>query len=186
MTDNQTQLRRELRAAGASDEELSQLPVIAARLSKLKHSDGLSPRVTRRRRVGWRIVLRPVAYTSLGVVLGMLLLVASQAAPATSWLFPVQKASDSVAMNMYPQYRATVMMKRARQVNQLVSAHASNQKVLATLADYTRAADAYKSMPHANYAAFEYCESNLRQASADASPNVQRAITDSLQSLETS
>ena len=184
MTDHQKQLGRELAAVGANSAELKKLLPIAARLGALKYNS--QPYIGGRRKLVWARVLIPAAYTSLGLAAGMLLLIAAQVATPASWLFPVQRASDGIAMDMHPQYRAVVMMKRARQVNQLVSDHADTQQVLMTLADYTRVADVYKSMPHANYAAFEYCELNLREASVSATPNVQRAITASLQSLETS
>ena len=75
------------------------------------------------------------------------------------------------------------MMKRALQVNELVASHANPEKVLATLADYTEKASTYRSTPNADYAAFEYCKTNLQQAASTASPAVRQAIANSLQSL---
>ena len=77
------------------------------------------------------------------------------------------------------------MMKRAQQVNVLVSEHASSKQILAVLVDYTSEASAYRSIPHSNYAAFEFCKTNLQQAKLAASPTVKNAISKSLQSLET-
>jgi hypothetical protein len=174
MTDKQ-QLTKELTAAGASQAEVRQLVPIAANLSLLKAS---KPKRA-------FTFAQPLSFAAAGLVMGMFLVIVSQAALPTSWLYPVQKLSDSVAIDVHSQYRATIMMKRAQQVNQLVANHASANEVLAALADYTNEASAYKTMPHASYSAFEYCKSNLQQASAAASPSVRQAISGSLDSLKT-
>jgi len=180
MTDD-TQLHKELREAGASKREVRDLLPIAARLNRLPKEQRLEPS-----RVHWLGVAQPVAYAALGIAFGVFLIIFSQAAVPGSWLYPVQKMSDSAVVKLRPQYRATVMMKRAQQVNQLVASHASSGTVMATLADYSRVAGAYKAAPNTNYAAFEFCESNLKQASASASPEVQKAIATSLNYLEAS
>lgn len=185
MTDNQRQFRKELQAVGASDDELRELIPLAASLSVLKNTAESEEAPGEKRSVR-PTLFKPLAYTTLGVALGTFLLIMSQSALPTSWLFPIQKASDNIAMHIHPAYRASVMMKRAYQVNQLVVNRADPTEVLATLADYTSVAGAYKSTPHTNYAAFEYCESNLKQASASAAPDVRRAIAASLRILEPS
>ena len=169
------QLRKELLLAGASPAETQDLLPIASRLSSLQASKKASR---------WLSIIKPAAFTATGLALGAFLIITAQAVSANSWLYPVQKFSDHVAISVHPQYRANVMMKRAQQVNQLVAAHASPQQVLATLADYTREASTYKTMPHANYAAFEYCKTNLQQALAASTLSVHQAIASSLQSLE--
>lgn len=172
----QHQLANELRQAGATTAELKRLLPIASRLSLLKESMA---------RPRWFRYVQPVLLTATGLALGMVLIVMSQAVLPTSWLYPVQKFSDNVAVGIHPQYRASIMMKRAQQVNALVANHASSRQVLATLADYTAEANTYKAMPHANYAAFEYCKTNLQQAAAAAAPPIRQTINDSLKSLET-
>jgi hypothetical protein len=179
----QRQLRKELREAGASVAEIEELAPIASRLSLLK--DSPAPAVdTKRTHTRWQRMLKPIAFGVSGLALGMFLIIMSQSALPTSRLYPVQKFSDSVAVSFRPQYRANVMMKRAQQVNELVASHAGSEKVLATLADYTKEASVYKSAPHANYSAFEYCKTNLQQAASAASPTVRQAISSSLDSLE--
>ena len=178
------QLEKELLKAGAKPAEVNELLPIASSLVLLKNSDTLLSKESNRPN-RWFGIAKPVTFVISGFVVGAFLIILSQAALPTSLLFPVQKFSDSVAVSVYPQYRANVMMKRAQQVNQLVAKHASTDHILATLADYTRVASAYKSMSHANYAAFEYCKTNLQQAEVSASPNVRQAISSSLQSLET-
>lgn len=182
---NQTiaQLKKELQVAGASAAEVSELSSIAAKLPQLKgykyienESIGLKGRQ-------WRRVI-PLAGSLTILALGALLILMSQSVLPTSWLYPVQKFSDSIAIDVHPQYRANVMMKRAQQVNALVAGHASSNTVLATLADYTEQAKIYETMPHTNYAAFEFCKSNLQQATIAASPTVRQAIQSSLQALE--
>ncbi|HUY85057.1 MAG TPA: hypothetical protein VMU97_00915 [Candidatus Dormibacteraeota bacterium] len=182
MKDLKRQLRKELLAAGATAAEAKELQPIAAKLSLLKGRNaaaGNRPKTNR-----WRAIVKPAVFVASGLVLGMFVIITSQAALPGSWLYPAQKFSDSVAISIHPQYRANVMMKRAQQVNQLVAQHASSERVLATLADYTAEASAYKDTPHANYAAFEYCKTNLRQAASAAPPDVRQAISISLQSLE--
>jgi hypothetical protein len=173
-------LGRELHSAGATSTELDELLPVAADLRLLgQHNRArLADRSNRLR------LLRFVPSLVVGAAAGMAVIVWSQSAMPTSWLFPVQKASDSIAIAAHPEYRATVMMKRAQQVNQLVKAHAGSGEVLATLADYSQQASAYKSTAGTNYAAFEYCKSNLEQAVSTASPAVKQAILNNLQALE--
>lgn len=182
MRDTRSQLRKELHQAGANAAEVDELLPIASQLNKLSARQVDSAKSNTYHLVR---LLRPAAFTASGLVLGMLLVMVSQAASPTSILYPMQKFSDKVAIYVHPQYGATVMMKRAQQVNQLVSEHASSKQVLATLADYTIEANDYESTPRANYSAFEFCKTNLEQAASLASPQVKQAISNSLQSLET-
>jgi hypothetical protein len=134
------------------------------------------------RTVSW---LKPLDIGAAGLAAGLLLIAASQSVLPTSWLFPVQKATDSAAMAIHPQYRATVMMKRADQIHALVVGHANDQRILAALADYGAVVRSYKAVPHTDYAAFQYCESTLKQAAREATPQVNQAIQASLESLDT-
>ena len=178
----QDQLMKELCQAGARPAEAAKLLPIASRLKLL--ADKQPAGVELRRAVPNRFrLLRPLTLGAAGLAVGVIIVVASQSVLPTSWLYPVQKLSDSVAVSIDPDYRATVMMKPAQQVNSLVAARSGSQKILGTLADYASQAKAYKSMPNTNYAAFEYCESNLRQAATAAPPNVRQAIETSLQLL---
>jgi hypothetical protein len=180
MKDHKQQLHKELLAAGASAAEIDELLPIASRLSILKSGTTRDRQKANR----WVRTIRPMAFTFTGLALGMFLVIVSQTALPTSLLYPVQKFSDSIAIKVHPQFRANVMMKRAQQVNQLVSNHAASKQILATLADYSAEASSYKSSPHASYAAFEYCQTNLQQAASSASPTIKKAILSSLQSLE--
>jgi hypothetical protein len=177
------QLRKELLAAGASAAEVKELLPLASKLNLLKDNGPMTAKNSERTR-RWLRIVKPAAFVASGLAAGMFVIIISQAALPTSWLFPVQKFSDHVAISIHPQFRANVMMKRAQQVNQLVASHANSKQVLATLADYSSEAAAYKSTAHANYAAFEYCKTNLQQAASAASPDVRRAISTSLQSIE--
>lgn len=177
------QLKKELQEAGASSAEASQLSGIATKLPQLKGYKHIKDEGVGIKNRQWRW-LKPLTGVLTGLAFGALLILVSQSALPTSWLYSVQKFSDSVVIDIHPQYRANIMMKRAQQVNALVANHASSSKVLATLADYTNQAKIYKTMPHADYAAFEFCKTNLQQATLSASPAVKRAIQSSLQSLE--
>lgn len=176
-------LRQELRQAGASQPEAAELSALAAKLPLLKDYKHIKDEGLKHEGHRYGLLKPFVGVVSLALV--VFLILAAQAVLPTSWLYPVQKFSDSVAIDVHPQYRASVMMKRAQQVNALVKNHASSNKILATLDDYTNQARVYKTMPHANYAAFEFCKTNLQQAASAAPPAVKQAIQSSLQSLET-
>jgi hypothetical protein len=174
------QLQQELRQAKASPADVASLSALAAQLPRLQQYKHLKNRTAAQRRPRQ---LTFVGAALVGLAAIVFLIIASQSVLPTSWLYPVQKFSDSVAITVRPSYRATVMMKRSQQVNSLVANHASTDKILTTLADYTDQAKAYKTMPNANYAAFEFCETNLQQADAAAKPAVKQAIQQSLATL---
>lgn len=165
-------LRRELKQAGATDSEVAELLPVAKSLRQLT-------RVPRNRPVA----IIHVGVTALaGLALGMALVVFSQTSLPGSWLYPVQKLSDNVAIHMQPDYRGTVMMKRAQEVKELIVAHSSSKVVLATLSDYSDEAATYKTAP-ANYAAFEFCKESLQQAAKMATSSERQAINAALTSL---
>jgi len=177
-------LRKELRSAGAHGPEINELVAVASNLKHLESTGkpSLKP-VTPYQRRSRLAVIVPAGLTALsGIALGMALIVLSQTVLPGSWLYPVQKLSDNIAVAVHPQYRGTIMMRRAQQVQQLVAGRAGSPVVLATLADYQVEASAYKSTS-TDYAMFEYCKSSLRQAAATA-PNPERqAINKALLSL---
>jgi hypothetical protein len=176
-------LRGELRAVGATTAEINDLMQLAAGLGRLRKRRTVAIKgPIRSRLVG---SLRPVAFMVFGLTLGSLLAAVSQTVSPTSHLYPLQKFADNVAVEVHPQYSATVMMKRAQQINMLVTEGASSRQILASLADYTKEAGVYTSMYHTNYAASDFCKYNLEQAASSASPPVKRAIATSLRSLET-
>lgn len=179
-----TNLREELKLAGATDSEIKGLLPLAANLKQLKNSKGpLSKAILDRQDTSRGKILLPIGITSItGLVLGMALVILSQTTLPGSILYPIQKLSDSMAVSIDPDYRGIVMMKRAQEVKQLVADHASSSLVLATLSDYKIEASIYKSAS-TNYAAFKYCKSSLQQA-ATAAPNPERqAINNTLSSL---
>jgi hypothetical protein len=179
-TTDKTRLKRELLASGASSAELNGLVGIADRLSGLQGVAAPSNRRLGSRRL--RVAFGVAIPCLLGVAVGMLIVSGAQTVLPESVLYPVQKASDHVAVALDPAYRASVMMKRADQVQELVQHHAPAPVVLGTLADYQRQAASYASMT-ANYAAFEYCKHSLQQAAATAPAQERQAITSTLQSL---
>lgn len=180
MTNGLRQLRKELQSVGANPTEVCELIPIALRLHALK----LRNMPLEKRSHFGAALLKPVAFSSTGFMLGMTIVIASQSILPGNVLYPLQKATDSIAVRIHPSYRASVMMQRVQQVNELVAKHAVDQQILATLADYTNQASAYKSMPHADYAAFEFCKTNLQQAMQSASPTVRQAIEANLRSLQ--
>lgn len=174
------QLESELRQAGAGVSEAADLSRLAFDLKKLKKYQ-VQNQDTKQFRLR---LLRPYFAGALLLAIVTLPIIWAQSVQPTNWLFPVQKAADSVAVSVHPGYRADVMMKRSEQVNNLVASGANERVILATLADYTAQAKSYEKMPHTSYAAMEYCETNLKQAAAVASPKIKNAIHASLDSLE--
>lgn len=175
------QLKKELKAAGASQADLQQLLPIASSLSLLKNNKQQKSQHAKQGLHSFKFA-KPLGFIASGLVIGMVLVMVSQTVLPGSTLYPVQKLSDSVAMSANPDYRGVVMMKRAQEVKQLIAEHANSNVVLATLADYQNEASVYKSAP-ANYAAFEYCKTNLQQAAAMAPSAERRAINFTLSSL---
>jgi len=95
-------------------------------------------------------------------------------------LYPAKKLSENVAVAVKPSYKATIMMRRSYEVQQLISHNTGEHKVLSTLADYQAAAASYKAH---NYPAFEYCKGNLKQAAVNANPSERQAINIALAKL---
>lgn len=180
----QRDLRKELKSVGASESELTELSAVAHKLERLKdHNSSLIKTPSPKYQSKWSRLL-PTGLLSLGgLLVGMALVIFSQTVLPGSVLYPVQKLSDKVSMSMDPNYRATIMMKRAQEVKQLIADHASSSLVLATLSDYQAEAATYKSVP-ANYSVFEYCKNNLQQAAAIAPSQERQAINKTLVSLD--
>jgi hypothetical protein len=177
-------LRQELKLAGATNAEIEELLPLTHSLKALKTSTLSSSKaiLSGQHQRRWKTLL-PIGLTSVtGLALGMALVIVSQTVLPGSRLYPVQKFSDNVSMAVDTNYRGTVMMKRAREVKQLIADHASSNLVLATLADYRNEASTYKSVS-ANYAVFEYCKANLQQAATIAPSSERQAINNTLSSL---
>lgn len=182
----QANLRHELKLAGASGSEINELLPVASALKQLKTPNHtiLNSNVHRRRWASWPKIATLGGMSALcGLALGTAIVIVSQTVLPGSWLYPVQKLSDNVAVAMQPRYRGTIMMKRAQQVNQLVAEHANSRVVLSALTDYRIEAAAYK-FKSTNYAVFEYCRSNLQQAATMSTGRQRQAIIDSLLSLK--
>jgi len=176
------QLTAELRIAGATNTELTELAGIASNLSKLKSKSLPFGVPDRQPHARLRLVLGIGVPAIIGVAVGIFLVVVSQTVLPGSPLYPVQAASDDLAAAIAPRYQETLMMKRAEQVRQLITNHAPSDRVFATLADYKKQAASYKSIA-SNYAAFEYCKDNLQQAAGQATDRERQAIDKTLSSL---
>lgn len=177
------ELQHELRAVGATNKEMSELVNIASNLGRLARENGQALWQRPEQQCHKIKTLLMFAIPSLsGLAIGMALIIVSQAALPGSLLYPLQKVSDSVSISLDPSYTGMIMMKRAEQVRQLVSDHASSSLVLATLADYQTEASGYKHTA-SHYAAFEYCERNLQEASTMATAAERQAIHTTLVSF---
>jgi citrate lyase gamma subunit len=169
----QHKLHQELRTAGASADETRELMLVANKLRTLQAAK--PPRHSL-----W-VRFAPFAATAFAFLLiGTSTVTFAQSSLPGDWLYPVKRLSENAAVAVDSNYRATLMMRRAEEVNQLVGKHASTQTILATLADYKVQAVTYKTK---DYAAFSYCKSALQQAAAKATPHEQQMIASTLSSL---
>lgn len=177
---NKTQkLQQELRAAGASAHEARELSGLALQLKGLEGGQVAAGR--KNWKLTWMRHLPVAAALLLCVLVGMATVTFSQASLPGSMLYPVKRLSENSLASVHPGFKGTMMMRRAQEVKTLVASHASDDTILATLSDYQREAAAYKT---SNYAVFEYCKDSLTAAVPGATPAVQRAINDTLKSLQ--
>lgn len=178
-----TPLHQELEAAGAKPKDATQLTQLATGLTRLKAAGPqlVTPKPSHRI---WRWPVWPSVATALGgVVAGVVVVSLAQTSLPGNWLYPVKRASEAVAIQIQPDYRGVVMMRRAQEVRELVGQNGSPELVATTLHDYSTEAIAYKAQTSQNYAAFRYCQSNLQQAAGQAQGSERQAITATLASL---
>jgi len=178
-------LRHELKLAGARDDELAHLLALAENLHnqapKLPAAH-VPEAISSRFRRHW---LPPLGVASVaGIAIGMVLPAYAAAAVPGSWLYPVQKLTDTIAISYDPSYRGVVMMKRADYVRHLVATRADSRSILSAVADYQAVTVNYKA-DAAHYAVFEFCKQNLRQAADAAPPVAHSAILHALAALQT-
>ena len=175
-------LTDELLSAGASEGEARELAQLALSLS---HLNGTEPKLAGRagKRVWWRakLGLWPVLGTALvGLAAGTAVVAIAQTAIPGGPLYPVKRASERIAATVQPDYRTTIMMHRAQEVRILVAEGQNSRLVTAALADYK--AD-MRGLKTNNYAALDYCHSNLLQAEAIAPPAEKQQIATVLSEL---
>lgn len=178
MKDKQQHLRNELKSGGAKPSEVESLVTIAEQLRLLKKP---LPKVYQRPL--WQRAIPFVSTALASLVVGVFLVASSQSVMPSSFLFPIQRLSDEVAINIHPEYRGTMMMKRVQQVKLLVANKASSQDILATLNDYQSVASEYKFTP-SDPRVLEFCKSYLTQAADMAQGADKRAIINVLDSFK--
>lgn len=168
-------LLQELQAAGASETEAQELQGLAMQLGQLK------PRQARVRNFGWKLAV-PLTLTA-GVTAVFLLVTFARSTMPGNPLYPVQRASDSVAIAIHPSYRASVMMRQAEQVKILVETRAPSSEVMTALNEYQHQATAYRAQ-YADYEVFEHCKDSLQQAANHATGSDRQAIDKTLAALQ--
>jgi len=167
-------LKTELLSAGASATEADELASLAGRLRTLRAAP-------ERQKAALRFGLLPASLVAMVTLLvGMAVVSFSQSSLPGNVLYPVKRVSENTAVAANPSYRATLMMRRADEVRQLVANGASSGRVSATLDLYQTEAAAYKSE---NYPAFAFCRSNLQQAEKRANPAEKAQIAEVLKNL---
>jgi hypothetical protein len=176
-TTSTEELRHELRLAGATREEIRALIPIATQLQAL-------PKTIKRHHTSvfrWPI-LAASSLVSLAIIVFAMLLAMPAITPGNPFA-AMQHGADNIAIAVHPNYRDTVMMKQADQINALVASHAATKTVLASLADYRTTVGAYTGRsPH--YGTVEYCRAELRKAANRASEPERNIITASLQNIQ--
>lgn len=177
-------LSKELRQAGAGDAEATSLLLLAGQLRQLPAETSASGLpLFRLPRFPGRLAIAGLG-GFFGLLIGASLVIFSQNSLPGGWLYPVKQLSEQAAVAVEPNYKATIMMHRAQEVQSLVARHETSQRVLATLVAYQQEAAAYKSST-SNYSAFEYCKTSLQQAAAHANAQERQAIQATLASLQT-
>lgn len=172
-------LHSELRGTGASESEARELTALAGRLGDLKNASP-SPTHVFGRRLWVRFVPASLA-GAVFLLLGMSSVTFAQSSMPGNWLYPVKRLSEDVTVKANPNYRATLMMRRADEVRALIANHANPLLVNDTITAYKAQAAAYTNKH--NYAAFEYCETSLKLAAANATPGEKSMIDNSLEKL---
>ncbi|HEY2004092.1 MAG TPA: hypothetical protein VGH44_03160 [Candidatus Saccharimonadia bacterium] len=178
---NKPNLKEELLSAGAGPVEADELMQLAMSVSQLK---GAEPQYTKSHRKR----LWPAAFgfwpmlgtAAAGLAAGTLVVAIAQTSLPGSWLYPVKRTSERVAMLTQPDYKAVVMMHRAQEVRMLVATKQSDHLVTAALSDYKTDMQGLKTK---NYAALDYCHDNLVQAGSMATPVEKQQISSVLTEL---
>lgn len=171
-------LRAELVSAGARQAEADELVRMSDRLRRLRDD---VPKAVPAPRRSVRLRLIPLgAVAVLALLIGMSLVGVAQGSLPGSALYPVKRLSENTAVLMDPNYRATIMMRRADEVRQLIADGASSGRVTATLASYQTTAAAYKG---SNYPALQYCKTSLLRAEKNANPTEHQQIAGVLKTL---
>jgi hypothetical protein len=178
-------IQDELQSAGANPGESTELERLATSLSRLKGTEppGAPNFRLTGRQLSRQLFRRPwphVLSAAAGVLLGVVLLAVAQSTVSGSWLYPLKRASEAITIQVAPSYRATAMMRRAEEVQQLVAHRGQPQLITNTLSDYRQTALAYKTK---NYAAMEYCQRSLQQAETTATGPERQEIAATLSQL---
>jgi hypothetical protein len=188
MKNNDTQLlETQLREAGASPDEAHTLARYGHLLHMLKDKE---PRVTHdmrlplARQLGRRRRVTPLIaslFTIGSLTIGLAVASIAQIAYPGNLLYPVKRLTENVAVIIQPNYRGTLMMRRAVEVKQLVTFHQNPKLINTTLQSYkTEASDYYGG----DYADYEYCESTLVQAEHLANGTERLAIAKTIASVK--
>ena len=178
-------LSDELLSVGAGTDEARELSRLALALGELKYTRAEQTSAFSSLKKSRRVWLPAVTAGIIGAALGMILITLAQTSLPGAPLYPLKRASEGVAVSVQSNYRGTIMMRRAQEVQALVNQHANQELVLGTLADYRLDAQAYEQTS-AHYSLFEYCKSSLQQAEAQATASEREAIQQTLDTLRDS
>lgn len=178
-------LQDELCLAGASAHQAAELATLAGQLKSLK----TAPQATTKTlfeplvppaRSRFKLYVLP-AFSFLMIV--AVLLTFAQSSLPGSLLYPVKRASENTVAFVDPGFKATMMMRRAQEINDLVATHAPAAVVVATLEDYRSDVQLYRV---SDTSVLKYCTSKLQAAAAIAPDYEKRVILKTLVLIGTS
>lgn len=170
-------LEQELVQAGASAEEASVLTKLAA---QLRHVYTPPPKFIVRRRTSWeKLALAGGISAVTFLFAGGGVVAMAQASQPGSTLYPVERFSEKVAERLHPSFTNRVMMRRANEIDQLVSSNGSEDTVLDEVHEYNAAF----AKARLDQATRDYCADHLSHAASLASGGEQAAIQEALKHL---
>lgn len=191
MSKREYTLEQELILGGARADEARALAGLARRLPAMRQLPLVQTPPSLqwgRRAAGRRRLIRRssrlavlMGAVATGVVAASIVVVMAQMTVPGDALYAVKRASEAVGVRLSPGFHDEVMMRRADEVNQLVTRRANPQIITATLSSYDQTVG---RNPAGSYAARDYCASMLKAAAAQANPATREQIMHSLSLLK--
>lgn len=176
------QLEKELLQAGASRTEAESLVALGGQLRALAPEKQPTVRYWEAGGAYLRRLLPSVVSGLACLLLGISLVIFAQASVPGQVLYGVKRASERAVTVIHPGYRENIMLRRAREVDALVTKNAPQQQVLASLTSYTAAAHDYlrhdSDNPDSQTPIRSYCKETLQLAAAKTSGAERTAITE--------
>ena len=177
-------IRNELLAAGASEYDALELSMLATIVAQLEKKQSL-------KQLSWLQFMfmfrkRSLAYGLSAITAAVFIAVVgftvlAQSSLPGSKLYSVKIWSENSIAMVHPEFKKTMMMRRAQEVKDLIATHASSRLIIATLDDYHSDVRTYKIM---DQRVIDYCSNKLRSATPNASPEIKAAIEKAIGTIQ--